>query len=353
MKILLLSHCFYPQIGGIEVNSEVIADSLVSMNHEVHIVTWSLDTGDKIFPFKVVRRPSFFKLIAEHKWADVILENNPCLRLSWPNVLFSKPLVIVLNTWVSRVSGKVAFQDILKLKWMQHASKVIAVSTAVKNATFKNAIVIGNPYRDKLFKNLKHIERNKDFVFLGRLVSDKGADLAIKAFEQLIGLNELHYAENSKLTLTVIGDGPDLNNLKNLVKNSGICDQVFFTGTLVGESLINSLNQHRFLLVPSRWKEPFGNIALEGLACGCIPIVADGGGLPEAIGEAGFVFERDNLNSLVNAMLQLLNNSDLVECLRSKAEAHLGHHTPSVVCSKYNDVLVDAMKPELIQLTCS
>jgi glycosyltransferase involved in cell wall biosynthesis len=341
MKILLLSHKFYPDIGGIEVNSELLATSFSLAKHEIHVLTWSEDPTSRVFPFLVVRKPNLRKLLSEHAWADVILENNPCLRLSWPGILYHKTSVVVLNTWISRMDGSLAFQDVLKLLWLKRASKVIAVSRVLRDGSFKAAIVIGNPYRAAELKILDGIRRDKDFVFLGRLVSDKGADLALKAFEKVLRFTAVDNGRHKPVTLTIIGDGPDMNSLKALATRLKVADNVTFTGSLTGQRLVTALNQHKFMIVPSMWKEPFGNVALEGMACGCLPIVADGGGLPDAIGNAGMVFKRGELSSLVKVISKLLNNTKLVRELNLKAHNHLQNHHPDVVSQKYLRVITD------------
>lgn len=342
MKILLLSHRFYPNIGGIEVNSEILATSLSSSKHEVHVVTWSEDAGSTIFPFVVVRKPNVVALMSEHAWADVILENNPCLRLSWPAILFRKRPVVVLNTWLSRMDGTLAFRDVLKILWLKRASKVIAVSSALKDGYFKPAIVIGNPYRADRLRILQNIQRDKDFVFLGRLVSDKGADLAIKAFEEVLRSSVDENKLPKNYSLTIIGDGPFMPELKQLAGQLGVNENITFTGALSGELLLNALNEHKYIIVSSLFKEPFGNVALEGIACGCVPIVSNGGGLPDAVGDAGLVFSQGNKDSLVDSMLKLLNNPELVSELRHKGPDHLKNHHPDVVCAKYLSVIMNA-----------
>src|SRR5690606_36644541 len=177
----------------------------------------------------------------------------------------------------------------------KRASKVIVVSNALRQKCAANALVIENPYRTGEFKILENIKRENDFVFLGRFVSDKGAHLAILAIQKLISLG---YNTN----LTIIGDGPEMENLKQMVNQGGLNKNVIFTGILKGMALVKMLNQYKYILVPSVWEEPFGLVALEGMACGCIPIVSDSGGLPDSVGKAGIVFERGNLNSLVNCI---------------------------------------------------
>ena len=335
MKILFLSHKFYPDVGGIEVNSEILANYFVKFGAEVHLLNWSqAGTSNKDFPFKVIRNPNMSELFREHKWADIVFENNPSLKLSWPLLLTAKPHVVALRTWISRMDGTLAFQDKLKLQWIKRADAAIAVSEKVKELTFNDAIVIGNPYREYLFRNLE-LNRDKDFVFLGRLVSDKGADMAIDLLRMLYESN----LQQKKYNLTIIGDGPEKENLEQMVKEYNLNDYVSFTGMLGGQELVQVLNEHKYLLAPSRWKEPFGNIALEGMACGCLPIVSDGGGLIDAIGDAGVVFERNNVNSLFKNVSNLLTHPDLELTLRSKFGAHLQSHQPEFVARKYYDVL--------------
>src|ERR1017187_8682821 len=107
MKILFLSHKFYPDIGGIEINSEILDQAFTEAGYEVRLMTWSVGITEKKFPFTVIRNPTKMQIINEHRRSDLIFENNPCLRLSWPNFFFVHPTVIVLNTWISTPNGKV------------------------------------------------------------------------------------------------------------------------------------------------------------------------------------------------------------------------------------------------------
>jgi glycosyltransferase involved in cell wall biosynthesis len=147
-----------------------------------------------------------------------------------------------------------------------------------------------------------------------------------------------------KITLTIIGEGTEFENLKNLVKSFQLEAQVNFTGALKGNALVDCLNEHKYLLVPSLWEEPFGNVALEGLACGCIPIVSDGGGLPDAVGDAGLVFKRGDIDALTNVMLNVLLNPEIEQNLLRNASTHLKSHLPEVVAERYLKVIQESVK---------
>jgi glycosyltransferase involved in cell wall biosynthesis len=157
-------------------------------------------------------------------------------------------------------------------------------------------------------------------------------------------LKELRKFHEKNYSLTIIGDGSEMERLKELTIYYKLSHQVRFLGFLTGEAISKELNNHRFLLVPSRWEEPFGLVALEGMACGCIPIVSDGGGLPDAVGTAGIVFERNSISSLVQTTIQLLENQQQQTKLLELATTHLSLYTEKKVSQRYFDVILKASK---------
>jgi glycosyltransferase involved in cell wall biosynthesis len=337
-KILLISHKFDPDIGGIEILSEILANSYIESGYEVHLITWSGGPSTKTFSFHVIRNPSLLTIIKEHQWADLVFENNPSLRLSWPALLFKTPTIVVLQTWIARSTGEKSWQDKAKHLWLKRAFKVISCSEAVRKKTWPPSIVIKNPYQEQVFKIQQDNGRPNSFVFLGRLVSDKGADLAISAISKIIS-NDVF----DDISLTIVGNGPERQELENDVLSLKLNEKITFLGALKGESLVTCLNRHKFLIVPSMWEEPFGIVALEGMACGCIPIVSDGGGLPEAIGNAGLTFKRGDVNSLVDCITTILKDVSLQQKMQAEAKIHLQSHYLSVVAEKYLSVIKEAL----------
>ena len=340
LRILFLTHKFYPDVGGIEVNSEILANAFHRAGHTLRLLTWSRGDDKKKFPFEVTRDPSVLEMLQAHRWADVVFENNPCMRLAWPSVFFLKPSIVALRTWVSRSDGRIQWQDKIKLARLKHARSVIAVSDSVRRKCWPKAVVIANPYRADTFVSLENSKRDYDFVFLGRLVSDKGADLAIKALQKVMYAKDAGQKnEGAGYSLTIIGDGPDRKKLEDLANALGPRVRIRFTGILRGKVLVSWLNRHKYLLVPSVWEEPFGNVVLEGMACGCIPIVSDGGGLPDAVGDAGLIFKRGDVDSLTGCIRKVIDDADLRARLRKAAKSHLAAHHPDIIAEKYLDVI--------------
>lgn len=328
MKILFTSHRFYPYLGGIEVNSEILARYFSSKGHKVHVVTNTTGGEDVSFPFPVTRRPTLQQLVSLHRWADVVYQNNIELGSLWPAFFTRKPTVISVRTWLGANDGRTRPVDRLK-KWvLSRADAVIAISEAIRKDTCARAVVIGNPYRSNLFRVLPDVRRSNSVAFLGRFVSDKGADLLLRAYAEVKSQAE---------GLTLIGGGPEESSLRRMASDLGV--EARFTGPLQGEDLVRELNQHAILAVPSRWAEPFGNVALEGMACGCVVVGSDGGGLPDAIGPAGLVFERGSVGRLADQLKGLLCEPELLAALRGNAAVHLERHREETVCRRYLNIL--------------
>jgi glycosyltransferase involved in cell wall biosynthesis len=213
------------------------------------------------------------------------------------------------------------------------------VSKALAEKTWPQSTVIYNPYRKGQFTIIDTQPRNRDFVFVGRLVSDKGADLAIEAISRLRNAQLSTGSTTAPVSLTIIGNGPELDQLKALAVRYNVGDYVTFTGTLTGDELVSCINKHKYILVPSIWEEPFGLVVLEGIACGCIPIVSDGGGLPEAVGNAGVTFKRGDLDSLMASINRIMSDNAVQEQCRQAGKLHLNGFEPENVSKKYMDVI--------------
>jgi glycosyltransferase involved in cell wall biosynthesis len=161
------------------------------------------------------------------------------------------------------------------------------------------------------------------------LVSDKGAGMLLDALRLM----------NRQLQLTIVGDGPERPALEKQVIDLQLQAQVKFPGSRQGEELADLLRQHEILVVPSLWQEPFGIVALEGIACGCVVIGSAGGGLSEAIGPCGVTFPNGDARALADAIARLLDDSAERHRLRQNASAHLARFTPRWVAAVYLETM--------------
>ena len=95
------------------------------------------------------------------------------------------------------------------------------------------------------------------------------------------------------------------------------------------------LQEHKILVIPSRYDEPFGVVALEGIACGCVAVGSVGGGLPEAIGPCGLTFPNGDAAALAQALEQLLRQPNEQRRLVANAPQHLAKFHPATIAEAY------------------
>ncbi|MBV9007917.1 MAG: glycosyltransferase family 4 protein [Verrucomicrobia bacterium] len=320
MKILFSSYAYAPGIGGIETVSALLAREFVAAGNDIVLVTESGGESAAKEVFPVIRRPSVAQLRQCLRWCDVVFQNNISLRHLIPALLARKPVLLVHQTWTRNTRGEIGWNDRIKRLLLHRASNV-AISTAIARDVDAPCQVIGNPYEDRVFRLLPEIARDRDIIFVGRLVSDKGVDLLLSAGRVL----------RPAPTVTIVGSGPEEEKLRDLARGM----DVVFAGAKREHELAQLLNRHHIIAVPSRWAEPFGVVALEGIACGCVAVASNGGGLPEAIGNCGLTFSNGNEHELRKCLQRLMTDASLRECLRANAPAHLEHFRGGNIAQRY------------------
>jgi glycogen(starch) synthase len=328
MRILIYSPAFLPSVGGLEIGQALLADCLTRLGHQLTVVTRTAAAGGAAgaagpsegdAPFRVLRRPGPLALLRAVRSCDVFFQANVSLRGLWPLLLVRRPWAVSHHTWYCQSDGHVAWQDRLKRYLLRFAAVSISVSRAMAADLGTPSLVIPNAYRDHLFRILPEVPRALDLIFLGRLVSDKGGDLLIAALGRL--------AERGlRPRLTVVGEGPELPGLRAQALRLGVAEQIEFLGTRLDGELVLLLNRHRLLVVPSRYHEPFGVVALEGIACGCVVVGSAGGGLPEAIGPCGRTFRNGSVEDLTAVLAEMLRRPERLAELRAGAAEHLARH---------------------------
>jgi glycogen synthase len=327
MKIFFSSYAYAPGIGGIEAVSALLAREFVAAGHEVILITETPAPALRPEPFEVVRNPSLARLWELLRWGEVVIQNNISLRHLIPALLLRKPALVVHQTWIRNIAGGISWNDRIKRALLPRV-KNVAISQAIARDTNMAAEVIGNPYDDRIFKIIPYGARDRELLFVGRLVSDKGVDVLLR------GLGILKQ-QNVSARLTIIGCGAEASNLRALVDELGLDQAVIFAGEKVGTELAEVMNRHQVIVVPSRWPEPFGTVALEGIACGCIALGSQQGGLSEAIGNCGMTFRNGDSDELADRLRDLLSDSQVREKFRAAAPAHLERFRASIVAQRY------------------
>jgi glycogen(starch) synthase len=336
MKILLTTHGFAPIIGGTETSSLDLARAFIKMGHEVQVITQTPSRQpDDDHGLTVLRRPDRAALFRALRWCNVFFQNNISLQTAWPLVFIRKPWVVCTQTWLKNHDGPTNLGSRLKMLLLRFATNVY-IAQAVRNHVGYPGVVLPNPYNAETFRVIPGIARRQSLVFLGRLASDKGCDLLIQSLAKLRETGLV-------LPLTIIGVGPEHATLKKQVADSRLEELVQFAGALRGESLARELNRHQVLVVPSRWAEPFGIVAVEAIACGCLVVGSAGGGLPDAIGGCGITFKNGDADDLARAIREMVTNPDLAARCRQAVPAHLHNHRSETVARCYEEIFKNVL----------
>lgn len=327
MKILISSYVFSPSVGGIETVSALLAPEFVKAGHEVILVTNTKEEDGISWPFTVYRQPSMAKMIELTRWCDVYFQNNISIHYAWPLLFVRRPWVIAHHTWIGRLTRNWDWRGECKRFLLRFGANA-TVSRAVANDIPVPSTIVGNPYSDHVFTRIRNVVRDKELVYLGRLVSDKGIDLLIKSMADL---------KSRGLTprLTIIGSGEEEPALRKLAEDLDVNGQIDFTGSKSPEEIACLLNAHYVLVVPSRWPEPFGIVVLEAIASGCIVVAAQSGGLPDVVGPCGITFEMCDITALSEALYTVLTQPALRQTLAQEFDPHLNQFKPATVAAKY------------------
>jgi glycosyltransferase involved in cell wall biosynthesis len=318
---------FDPSVGGIESVSKLLAERFAAAGNEVHVITQSPGDDIRGMNYKITRRPSIFEVVKLLSWSDLFFQNNISLRSLIPALLLRKKVLVVHQTWLVDTHGQLTWNNRLKRALLPRVTN-ITISVAIADQISGHSLVIGNPYDETAFRLLPSVARDKSLIFVGRLVSDKGVDLLLRALKRL-------QSENLRPDLTIVGSGPEQQKLQELTRELALDRQVTFAGQKQGAELAEVLNQHQILVAPSRWAEPFGVVALEGIACGCVVVGSEKGGLKEAIGPCGLTFVNGDTGALASQLKRLLAEPELQSRLRQHADEHLAKFKSDAVVAAY------------------
>jgi L-malate glycosyltransferase len=175
--------------------------------------------------------------------------------------------------------------------------------------------------------------KSDEFVigFVGRFVEEKGILTLIKAVTKLTG--------NWKLLL--LGRGTLKDKIITEAKDRGISDRLIMIESVPHEQVVNYINLMDTLVLPSEtnyqiktltavgWKEQFGHVLIEAMACQVPVIGSDSGEIPFVIGDAGLIFPEKDAEALKKCLQTLLDNPILAK--------ELGHKSYQRVITNYTN----------------
>jgi glycosyltransferase involved in cell wall biosynthesis len=172
-------------------------------------------------------------------------------------------------------------------------------------------------------------------AFIGRLVVEKGLDTLIDAVAELA-----QRPGGRAVRLLIVGDGPYRADLERHVHKLGPVAK--FVGPQYPAQVATLLQGIDALVLPSRstpvWKEQFGRVLIEAMACRVPVIGSDSGAIPEVIGDVGLIFPEGDASALARCLSRLIDSADLQHDLAERGYARaMQHYTQQRIADQTAD----------------
>ena len=282
MDILITVGIFPPDIGGPASFVPKISKYLINKGHNIKIICLSdkehLDYKDEFSVIRINRNlpiiSRWFKTIVKiynvSKKSDLIFVNGLGTEATIANLFSRKKVIrkIVGDPVWERVYNKklinesfddfqenkhgifISLQKIIR-NWSINKSNLIItpsqhLKTFINNIGVDNKILVINngvtiqETNNKVFQN-----RIIQLLVISRLVTQKNIDSIIKAVKVM---------ENEGIILNIVGDGSEINNLKNLVENYELEEKVNFIGKIENAKLNEYLSNADIFVQASNYE---------------------------------------------------------------------------------------------------
>jgi glycosyltransferase involved in cell wall biosynthesis len=188
-------------------------------------------------------------------------------------------------------------------RWWRAFDRIIAVSASIRDELVADDIgpveVMWNPVADRAAR--PRLSFPPTVAYAGRLVPEKGVGVLLLAFRDVV-------KEIPDARLLILGGGPERKELEGRAADLGLEARVKFFGHLAPAEAEEVLASAWVQAVPSRWREPFGNVAAEAMMRGTAVVASASGGLAEFVqeGETGLLVPPGEAAPLARGLVRLL-----------------------------------------------
>ncbi|CAD6492205.1 MAG: Glycosyltransferase Gtf1 [Candidatus Argoarchaeum ethanivorans] len=345
MKILIVSQWFVSKgsdgmviPGGTERYSYGLAKQLQEDGHTVMVLSTTTDkelaglkvlNGISIYRFKIPERfygyladfLCFINLLKQKEFnPDIIHIVSTGYRFAFGGIIASKIMkkkTVYTITLIPFKEGRgrlpIFLDKFIFSKTVGWSDVIIALSKEMKEILAKEVhhkkiVVIPSFFTESYCEEGNKDKAHNSILFVGRLaVAHKGVDFLIKAMNYVV-------KEIPSAKLNLVGEGPSLNYLKELVSEYGLGNNIIFCGHIDEDQLFEMYFKNEILAMPSL-REGMPMVLLEAMSAG-LPIVAfDIECIKEALedGKHGILVKKGEIKELANQIIRLLNNDELRE----------------------------------------
>lgn len=350
MKIIFVSlYSPISYLGGAEILTLVLAQSLVGLGHRVTIYTAGIGFRRQVRGVTIQETPFFLfplrfrtTLLPLYSWIlGMIFYLNPAFRGADIVHAIDSGAIVLLSGWkflqnkfvatiqdyslvwptkdyfsLGRQKRKPAsFADVLARKIRKRVSlnavrrlrHAVCVSNYVARKfqqvnSETNITVIGNCVPPDWKKQAVTATRDIDILYVGKLMPYKGLDILLSSLKFLSRLRVL--------TVMIVGEGLT-NRYKNQVMRSGVSHHITFTGPIPYRDIPRFYQRSKIVVSPSIWPEPCGRSIIEAMWLGCAVVATNVGGTPESLidGVHGYLVSPQRPSEIADACRKLLQNT--------------------------------------------
>jgi glycosyltransferase involved in cell wall biosynthesis len=280
--------------------------------------------GDRMVLYLI---PKLRRIIKEFKPHLIYCEQEPICLVSLQTAILAREVPVIYFSWenIDRKDLKYRIFSVVRALCHRKAIFMVAGSkeaaSVIRRHGFRKPICI-TPIlgvSEQLFspqeKNVLRgtIPRCSLLIgYVGRFVEPKDVKTLLKAVKLLDGTVDWH--------LVLLGNGPQRDEYDELIHDFGMTERVTFHRAVSHDEVPQILSSFDVLVLPSKttpkWKEQFGHVLIEAMACG-VPVVGSSSGeIPNVIENAGLVFREGDTEDLRAKLIMLSENPQLHEVLR-------------------------------------
>lgn len=364
MRILMMSPEYPPHVvGGLGRHVHELAENLVKAGVEVYLLTPSYPGSpleEEVKGVKIFRSPLYqlsplgfldgvqqsnlgliergaslinqvggFSLIHAHDWlvgfgAKVLKHSfrlplvttihatehgrNQGIHNDFQNYIHNAEWLLTYEAWKIICCSNYMWEEVKRVFALPD-DKIEVIPNGINSDKFR----IKEDLRE--FRNSYAHPDEKIVLFVGRLVYEKGAHVLLESFPRVL-------TAVPEAKLVIVGKGGERNSLEERSRQLGVSDKVYFTGYLPESSLIKLYKCSSVSVFPSLY-EPFGIVALEGMAASNPVVLSDTGGLREIV-----IDQKDGLKAqpgdswmLGEKIISILQDNELASRLAQEAYA--------------------------------
>ncbi len=311
-------------MGGAERVISQLANQFIKTNHEVNLILlgnlpdfYKINSNVKIYRLGFENKNPIQKITTEikifFKLRKLLISTQPDAVLSFMtkyNVLtIMASLFTGINIYVSERNNplkKISIQLSLSRKLFYRNAKGIIAQTMFAKKVFedtlncKNIEVIENPVIN--IENSLIKKREKTIITTGRLIPSKNHISLVRIFSKL---------KRKDWKLKILGDGPEMKNLKTEINNLNLNDSIELLGKT--NNVTEYLNHSSIFAFTSK-SEGYPNALVEGMCSGLACISYDCPAGPDEIinnGVNGFIIKNFNEDDYLKQLQELINSEKL------------------------------------------